>query len=660
MTSRGTLYRKRLGVACFLLVVLATLLAPATAWADGDGSIDHAEARTDSLRLLYSVPGLPDGVDPDLDTLRVTINGEPVEAHAEVAAEATATETVRRTTIMAIDVSNSMRGERFTEAKLAAKAFLDGAPADLFIGIVAFAGDVRTIQEPSLDRTASASLLDELTLSRGTRLYDGVGEAISAGSGEGQRSLLVLSDGKDTSRTPLSGLTGAIEDAEIKVDVVSLEQSPDARQPLEAMARAGQGAVLSAEDPQALTRLFSDEAQALAKQVLISAVVPADVAGREGTVAVSVSAAGEMYTDTAFVSLVKGDAGKPPDLTAPTPALASGIQISPELLLAGLVAGGVGVLVVLLSVFGVFERRQKTTIEDRIAAYTRGGRSARASGAGMQPTGHPGSPKSVTESAVGLAEKALAGNKGFESSLGARLEAAGLSMKPAEWLLLHAGVAVGAALTGFLISSGRVIVTLILLFAGAVIPWLYLSRKKTKRLKAFNNHLAETLQLVSGSLSAGLSLAQSIDTVVREGVEPIAGEFRRALVEARLGVEMEEALDSVATRMESEDFEWVVMAIRIQREVGGNLAELLLSVAATMRERAYLRRQVRTLSAEGRMSAWILGGLPPFFILYLAVSNPTYLDPLFSTPLGWLMIGVMVVLMAVGSFWMSRVVKVEV
>ena len=122
---------------------------------------------------------------------------------------------------------------------------------------------------------------------------------------------------------------------------------------------------------------------------------------------------------------------------------------------------------------------------------------------------------------------------------------------------------------------------------------------------------------MSGSLSAGLSLAQSIDTIVREGNEPIASEFRRVVVESRLGVTLEDSLEGVAQRMQSKDFEWVVMAIRIQRQVGGNLAELLLTVAATLREREYLRRHVKALSAEGRLSAYILGGLPPVFLIYL-------------------------------------------
>ncbi|MGA9747654.1 MAG: type II secretion system F family protein, partial [Nocardioides sp.] len=188
----------------------------------------------------------------------------------------------------------------------------------------------------------------------------------------------------------------------------------------------------------------------------------------------------------------------------------------------------------------------------------------------------------------------------------------------------------------------------------------FLGFKRSRRTKAFKAQLADTLQLMAGSLSAGLSMAQSVDTVVREGSDPMGTEFRRALVEARLGVELEDALEGVGERMESVDFKWVVMAIRIQREVGGNLSELLNTVAETIREREYLERQVLALSAEGRLSVWILGGLPPGFMLYLLLANPTYLEPLYTTVLGYLALGTMAVLLTVGIFWMKKLVKVEV
>jgi tight adherence protein B len=112
--------------------------------------------------------------------------------------------------------------------------------------------------------------------------------------------------------------------------------------------------------------------------------------------------------------------------------------------------------------------------------------------------------------------------------------------------------------------------------------------------------------------------------------------------------------------MESADFNWIVMAIRIQREVGGNLAELLLSVAETLRERDYLRRQVKSLSAEGRLSAWMLGALPVGLLMYMAVANRPYVEPMFTNPIGWVMLAMMLILNAVGFFWMSRMVKVVI
>jgi tight adherence protein B len=123
---------------------------------------------------------------------------------------------------------------------------------------------------------------------------------------------------------------------------------------------------------------------------------------------------------------------------------------------------------------------------------------------------------------------------------------------------------------------------------------------------------------------------------------------------------VEDALEGIGKRMSSQDFSWVVMAVRIQRDVGGNLAELLTTVADTLRERERLRRQVKVLSAEGRLSGWILGSLPVLFFAYLALANPTYLAPLWSTSLGIAMMVLAVVLLGVGAFWLTRVVKVEV
>ncbi len=131
-----------------------------------------------------------------------------------------------------------------------------------------------------------------------------------------------------------------------------------------------------------------------------------------------------------------------------------------------------------------------------------------------------------------------------------------------------------------------------------------------RRRKKFLSQLPDTLQLLSGTLRAGYSLMQGVEAVSQEVEDPMGHELRRVVTESRLGRPLEESLDGVAERMDSADFSWAVMAIRIQREVGGNLSELLLTVADTMTQRERLRRDVRALTAEGRMSAIVLGLLP--------------------------------------------------
>ncbi|MGN6161401.1 MAG: type II secretion system F family protein [Marmoricola sp.] len=295
----------------------------------------------------------------------------------------------------------------------------------------------------------------------------------------------------------------------------------------------------------------------------------------------------------------------------------------------------------------------KPTLEDHFNSY---GPSASGPAHRVEATAPR---ESLADTARSVAKKALENNRGLEAAIAQRLESAGMGLKAPEWLILHGAIALTAGFVGLLLGSGNPLLIILFLAFGAVGPWLYLGLKRDRRVKAFNSGLADTLQLMSGSLSAGLSLQQSLDTVVREGGDPIAGEFRRAIVEARIGVEIEDALDGIADRMGSKDFGWVVMAIRIQRRVGGNLAELLLTVAATLREREYLRRHVRALSAEGRLSCWILGGLPPAFMAYLTLTKPDYMHPMFTTPVGWAMCAGIAVLLSVGIFWMSKVVKVE-
>jgi Flp pilus assembly protein TadB len=265
----------------------------------------------------------------------------------------------------------------------------------------------------------------------------------------------------------------------------------------------------------------------------------------------------------------------------------------------------------------------------------------------------------VAQAAIGVMAKILK-SRDAEPKLAQRLERAGITSAPAEWALMGVGVSAGLVAVFTLLLGNLVLGLLVGVPVGWLTMRLALNVKISKRCAAFDDQLPNVLQLVAGSLQTGFSLSQALDGVVRENAQPAAGEFARALAETRLGVELEVALDGVADRLQSADLRWVIMAIRIQRETGGNLAEVLRTTVATMRERAFLRRQVRTLSAEGRLSAYILLALPILVGSWLFYSNPTYMRPLFTTFFGVGMLAVACVLFVAGAFWIRNLINIRV
>jgi tight adherence protein B len=260
--------------------------------------------------------------------------------------------------------------------------------------------------------------------------------------------------------------------------------------------------------------------------------------------------------------------------------------------------------------------------------------------------------------AVSSVERLL--GTGAQERLALRLDRAGINRKPADWVVLGCFGSVVLAVVLILLTGSPVLG----LFLGALAGWLAMrlivSTRISRRRAAFAEQLPDVLQILAGSLQSGFSLPQALDAVIREDTQPVAGEFSRALVETRIGGELETALDRVADRMDSKDLRWSVEAIRIQRAVGGNLVEVLRTTNETMRERASVRRHVRALSAEGRLSAYILIALPLLVGAFLFVTRDSYMRPLYTTPLGLAMLTVGVVLVAVGTVWMRNVVKVEV
>jgi tight adherence protein B len=294
------------------------------------------------------------------------------------------------------------------------------------------------------------------------------------------------------------------------------------------------------------------------------------------------------------------------------------------------------------------QQSRRQDLADRIERYGPRHRSAA-----------PDGDSEVTRAALGRMAQLLRSTN-TERGLAERLDLAGIARKPAEWALLGGSAcAVLSALLTLLL--GNIVIGVL---AGAAVGYagmrLIVSVRISRRRNAFRDQLPDMLQLIASSLRAGLSLPQALDAVVREESQPAAGEFSRALAEARIGASLEDALDTVAVRMDSVDLRWTVMAIRIQREVGGNLAEVLSQTVATMRERANLRRHVRALSAEGRLSGYVLIGLPLALAAWLFLTDRSYLRPLWTTPFGVLLVIGTAVLFVIGVIWMRAAVKVEV
>jgi tight adherence protein B len=241
----------------------------------------------------------------------------------------------------------------------------------------------------------------------------------------------------------------------------------------------------------------------------------------------------------------------------------------------------------------------------------------------------------------------------------AMLDRLGGGIRPAEWLAVRLAAAAPATVVATALVPWQ-----LALIAGPAGGWAgggaVLRMRVRRRERQFGDDLPGALNLMTSSLRAGFTLHQSLEAAVRDDDGPVAAEFRRALAETRIGGSFEDALERVGERMHSPETVWLVMALRLQREVGGSLVDVMQTTADTMRERAWLRRHVRALSGEGRISAWVLGSMPPLTAAGIQLVQPGYLQPLWTTPQGLTLLAVAAVGMTVGGFWLRAVVRVEV
>lgn len=248
--------------------------------------------------------------------------------------------------------------------------------------------------------------------------------------------------------------------------------------------------------------------------------------------------------------------------------------------------------------------------------------------------------------------------RGLADSFADAVERAGLPVSPGEALAIFVVV---AAIAGLVVAAlVRPFIGALVAAGGLVLLAVVLQTLAERERRRFDDQLPDTLNLISASLRAGYSLLQSVEAVAEEASEPTAREFSRALGDIRLGASIPAALRRVAARMQSDDFAWAVIAVDIQAEVGGNLSEVLQTAAETILSRVRLRREMRALTAEGRISAVVLTLLPFVVGTVLLVTSPDYLDPLLDTGFGRLLMIGALALIAMGGLWIRRIVMVEV
>lgn len=250
-------------------------------------------------------------------------------------------------------------------------------------------------------------------------------------------------------------------------------------------------------------------------------------------------------------------------------------------------------------------------------------------------------------------EKFMAGRG---NSFSAILEEAGVLTPMKDLIVIVFAVCLAFFALGLML--GQPMLGFLLALATPVMARLLLSLKASRRRAKFESQLDETLQMLAGSLRAGYSLPQALGTIGQEGSIPTATEFARVTNEVRVGRSLNEALDDVCTRMRNEDFFWVTQAIGINREVGGNLADVLDGVSKTIRQRAELRGQVKSLAADGQLSAVILMALPFVVAIFLMISSPKYISQLVS-PMGFILLGVGALMMGVGGFWLYKIINLK-
>ena len=598
------------------------------------------------------------GVDPQ--NVSVTENGQPV------AIEVAPVPTDGLEVVLLIDTSGSMNeNAALASAKLAAVGFLDELPAEVPVGVVGFADSPSLVSPLTTDRNALRAALDQLGARGKTAMYDGIvfGDTLFSGATT-DRQFVLLSDGGDTASAATLDDAIAVT-TRVRTNAIEIVTSESNSEAIAGLAQAGSGRLTSVADPAGLGVLYQEVARSLVNRYRVAfssqssgetnytvqIATPFGPVSGSTVVGLPVAPAPDTappVTESAPVPAAEAPPVAAPQATArsvvaPTPAVAAtdgGGSGSILPLVLGVAAVGLGLTALLVIVLAG---------DDRRAGRRQLGIRKTESKSGATTT-------SIGERVTALADDAI-DRSGARTGLAQALDVADVSLRPSEFVVVTIAGAVGvAALLSFL---GGPILGLIGFVVTPLVARSVLTIRAQRRRQAFEDQLPDVLQLMTNALRSGYALPQALDAVATQAAEPASSEFQRVNFESRVGVDLGESLRAMSDRMQSVSFGWVVAALDINREVGGELAKVLTTLATTIRDRQQLDRQVKTLTAEGRISAYVLTALPIIVGAAMALLNPDYFEPLRSSPGSLILVGA-VALLGVGWIWMRSMIKAEI
>ena len=644
--------RARRHSAVAFLLSLVLLLAAAATPAFGQESDEATEPVAPPELLLVDATGDPHlvlrtPVEPG--QVDVAVGGVAVDSGDPVPVADT---DLPLQTLIVID--NSAESSEFLDAfKAAAIDYLGAAAPDEDIEIWTTGGIARVRVGFNTDHDRSIAIVEGIVSASGSNhLWDGVrGGALEfEDTVAGATNVVIFNANVDTgSSVTAAQARGTILDRDASVFMVhgGESTSPDETRLVNVSAA---GAYALAEDDALIAAYGPSLSSAIANTYLVPFSGDAVEAG------VSLSVTVEGFTiNGSYSSGAVTDGRALAPLVVPEPTTLPGLDFlqGDTARRVGIALGALAAMLGAYSLVMLFQKNQ-SGLNDMLEAYA----DPYAQNA-PEEEGSGGFAKNLfVKRAVEITE-GIAQRQGTLERAEALLERADLPLRAGEAFTAYAGIVLGSLALGILFIGGLIGV-IVMGLLGVLVPPAVVNFLATRRTKAFLSQLPDTLQLLSSTLKAGYSFMQGVEAVSHEVEEPMGGELRRVVTEAQLGRPLEDAMDASAERMHSPDFAWCVMAVKIQREVGGNLSELLMTVAETMTARERLRRDVASLTAEGKMSAIVLAALPVLLGGAMWALNPEYINTLFTASLGKILLGASITSALIGFAWMKKIIAIEI